>query len=164
MSNEKFIVGDNVGKPLAWGILEGKKAPQVYVKTSIGLSWFGSLAEGKAMEITLTALVNMGFKYDSLDMLVKDPDGALDKNKDVIFVVEYDENRMDPKTGDPVPKIRWVNSLGGGFKKQMNEKDALAALSSLKVKGDLMAIREEMGVQKPLPTESAPQPSGDIPF
>ena len=159
---EKIKAGDHIGHVVAWGILEGKQAPQVFAQMDIGLSWFGSLKEGRAREITLESLVTMGFKGDDLMQLVRNPDSALDKTKDLRLVVEYDAQNTD-KNGDPRAVIRWVNEIGG-FKNQMDESNALKALSGMKVKGDLMKIRQEKGVK----AEPAPQTDmGDdeeIPF
>lgn len=165
IDEQKIKAGDHVGQVQAWGILEGKKAPQVFVKMSIGLTWFGSLAEGRAREITLEALVTMGFQGDELEDLVKDPFNALDKTRDLRLVVEYEAD----KNGDMKPRIRWVNDLlGPGFKNQLDEGNALKALSNMKVKGDLLKIRKDKNVSNEPKREYVPEGSqpeaGDIPF
>lgn len=164
--NEQITAGDHVGQVVSWGLLEGKKAPQVFVKMDIGLTWFGSLAEGRAREITLEALVTMGFQGDDLSDLLKYPENALDKNRDLRLVVEYEPDG----NGEPKPRIRWVNDVNGGkFKNQLGEVDALKALSGLKVKGDLMKIRKDRGLdnepkrQLNVPAGSEPT-AEEIPF
>jgi len=139
-NEEKIKAGNHIGQVTAWGVLEGKQAPQVFVKTTIGLTWFGSLSE-RALNITLKSLVTMGFMGDDLSELVKNQENALDKNKDLELVVEY-----ETYNGETRPKIKWVNDLGGGFKNQMDSGTAVKALSGLKVKGDLMKIRQEKGI------------------
>ena len=160
MGNLKELLkaGDHIGHVIAWGVLEGKKAPRVFAQMDVGLSWFGSLAEGRAREITLEALVTMGFNGDDLSDLVKNPN-ALDKNKDLRLVVEHEPHY---ETGVLQANIKWVNEVSGGFKTQMDEGSALKALGSMKVKGDLIKIRNEKGVT--VSETASPADSEEIPF
>lgn len=138
----KIQAGRHIAHPQAWGVRETKSGdPQIYVKFDLGLTWFGSLKEGRAREITLESLVTMGFMGDDLSELVSN-ENALDKNKDVALVVEYEANQ----NGEPVPRIKWVNDVDGGMKGKMDATDAIKALKMLKVKGDLAHIRKEKGV------------------
>ncbi len=158
MSNEpKLNAGDHIGHVVNWGLSETNGGnPQVYVAMDVGLTWFGYLNEGRAREITLEALVTMGFKGDDLADLVRNPVDALDKNKDLSLVVEHRTYKGKTKA-----EIIWVNEIGGGIKNKLDEADALKALSNLKVAGDLMKIRQEKGVKTESPAQET---AGDIPF
>jgi hypothetical protein len=164
--NEKLKAGYHDAKPTSWGILEGKKAPQVFVKFDLGVTWFGSFAEGRAREITLEALVVMGYQADELTALVNDPN-ALDKGKTVSLKIGYDPLKVD-KQGEMRPVVEFVNEPGGGMKNALGEGDALKALMGLKVKGDLMKIRKDKGVENAPKREFVPEGANptteEIPF
>lgn len=157
MENEnKIKAGDHIGHVQSWGISKTNAGnPQVFARFDIGLTWWGTLKEGRGREISLESLVVMGFKGDDLADLVRDPMGALDKDKDLRLVVEYEADQ----SGELKPRIKWINDVAGPMKNQMNETDALAALANLKVAGDLMKIRKDKGVNL-----DATEPSSDIPF
>jgi len=140
----KLRAGRHVAHVESWGVRETKSGGhQVFVKFDLGPMWFGSLNEGRAREITLEALVTMGFRGDDLSSLVKD-DACLDKYKTVAIVVSY--KTVDGKD-EPQLNVDWVNEVdGGSVKGSLDEKSAIVALSGLKVKGDLAHIRKEKGI------------------
>ena len=138
----KIQAGRHLAHPQTWGVRETAKGdPQIYVQFDLGLTWYGSLKEGRAREITLESLVTCGFMGDDLSELVSN-ENALNKKKDVSLVVEYEADQ----NGEPKPRIKWVNEVGGGMKGKMDATDAIKALKMMKVKGDLAHIRKEKGV------------------
>lgn len=165
-NNGKLRAGRHLAHVQSWGIRETQAGtPQVFVKFDLGLTWFGTLKEGRAQEITLEALVTMGFMGDDLTELVNN-ENALDKNKDVAVVVEYESREGK---NEPQATIKWVNEVdGGNMKGKLDEKDAIAKLKSLKVKGELAHIRKEKGISEELRNMNQPNLNGQsnsgVPF
>ena len=170
MSEGKLRAGRHLAHVESWGVRETKNGDaQVYVKFDLGLMWFGLLNGGRAQDFALEALVTMGFMGDDLSELVSN-ESALDKNKDVAIVVEY-----EPVEGkdEPQATVKWVNEVDGGqVKGTMDEKSAIAKLKGLKVKGELSHIRKEKGISDEMRKQSALNQQatvgqgaeGDIPF
>jgi hypothetical protein len=65
------------------------------------MTWFGSFKEGKALDITLKALITCGLKGNN-------PSGHLEIGKEVSIVIEHEDD-MDGKTH---AKVKWINQLG----------------------------------------------------
>jgi hypothetical protein len=162
--SEILKIGDHVGHVVSWGIREAKSGmPQVFVKTDLagGLMWFGSLNEGKAREITLKALFVMGFCGNDLTELVSDPE-ALDVKKDIRFTVDHDTD----ETGKIRASIKWVNEISGSMKGQLVDADAIKALSALKLKGDILKMKQELKITDRPKTQaqSSDVSADEIPF
>jgi len=157
--------GDHIAHVASWGVRETKSgAPQIFVKLDNGLTWFGSLNEGKAREITLKALFVMGFCGNDLDELVTDSD-ALDVNKDLRVVVEHDTD----ENGKIRAVAKWINEIGGGaMKGTLDHKSAVSALKGLKAKGDIMKLKKELNVvdreKKPTSQNDQETSVDEIPF
>lgn len=130
------------GKDQAWAKfkLDGDGA-EIY--------WYGTLSEGRGREITIDALLTMGFAGNDLTAL-EDGSGtnALDEKKSVIIVVE-----QDTYNGKTKPKVKWINSVDAPktAKKPLDASDR-ARLKSLG--SDIAARRKEMNI--PVPEEDLP--------
>lgn len=97
------------------------------------MTWFGSFKQGKALEITLKALLNCGLKGNN-------PAGPLEIGKKLSITIE---DEVDDQ-GKARTKIRWVNALGG-VRNVMPADSALAKLSALE--GAVMKARQENNIQ-----------------
>lgn len=113
------------------------------------MTWFGSLAEGKAQDITIEALRNAGAR---LDGSIFDLEGL--GSVEVELVVDWNEYN-----GKRNLRINWVNAAGGQrftFKTQLDDKGKKALDAKLKAKlGAKLG-----GAPKPAPAIL----SEDIPF
>jgi hypothetical protein len=107
------------GKPqigVEFQILDGGRAGD---DSAVGksITWYGSFASEKAIEITMKALRICGWQGDDLDDLT-----TIDANE-VAIVVEEDQDLQ----GNPQIRVRWVNALGGGGIAMKNRMDETAA-------------------------------------
>jgi hypothetical protein len=123
-------------------------APQVMVLLnykdqdgdSHDVTWFGSLKEGKAQEITLKALLTMGFAGDDVAALA---DGIhsnlLDAVTPVSIVIEEHEYQ-----GKKSMRVQWINSMGGKtMEKRIEKSQAKILMGALNLKGQLAMLREQ---------------------
>lgn len=139
--------GRHMAKVIDYGLSETKAGdPQVRVRFKLDgdgseITWFGSLKEGKAQEITVDALLVMGFTGSDLTALEGGSGSkVLNEEKSVSIVVE-----AETYNGKTTSKVKWVNSIDGGAKKLDPSKK-----SSLKNLGGLvMARRKELGIEDP---------------
>lgn len=140
---ELIPAGKYLARPADWGISETKAGdPQVFVKFEFGgksLTWFGSLKEGRAQEITIDSLLALGFRSNDLSELNKETT-ILDTTKDVQIVVEHEEYN-----GKISAKIKWVNPLSVGVKRM----DAKKTKSLKSLSGAVLARRKETGIEIP---------------
>lgn len=130
-----------------YGISETKAgAAQVFIAFDVthddgtsSLTWFGSLNEGKAQEITLKGLLSAGFTGKDVTDLIDGPDGgAIPLGTEVSVVIESEE--YDGKT---TPRIRWVNKPGGGGVQRADASTAKAKLAKLGLAGKLAQVRAQ---------------------
>lgn len=98
------------------------------------ITWIGSFASDKAIEITLKGLRATGWSSDELTDLAGV--GSVDSD----LVVEHEADR---DSGQMRVRVRWVNPAGGGrFKfKQELDRGSLSDLAS-RIKGHAVASRE----------------------
>lgn len=143
----QYKAGTWIGTVTDYGIPESTSAyPQVYVTfdvasdPTVSMTWFGSLKEGKAREITLKALLTLGFQGKDVDVLLDGPDsGAIPIGAQAKLVCEEQEWE-----GTPSVRIKWINSLSGGQGvKRADATTAKAALLKLNIKGDLARVKAE---------------------
>ena len=153
-----YEVGRFPGKVTDYGIGETQAGdPQVFVtfdvEFSLGvqsMTWFGSLKEGKAREITLKALLALGMK-GGVEALLDGPDGAAIRvGIDASLVTSEHEYQ-----GSTSVRIDWVNAPGGGGVKRAEPTAAKAKLLKLNLNGDLAKLRQ---------TEPTRVDNGDVPF
>lgn len=132
--------------------------PQVFVQFSVefpdgaaDMTWYGSLKEGKAREITLNALLNLGFKGKDVTDLLDGPDGAaIPLGIDALLVVEPNEYN-----GKTTMRINWVNRPGGGGAvKRADANTAKAKLLKLGLAGELARLK----------ATTPPRQVDDVPF
>lgn len=121
-------------------------------------NWYGSFKEGKAREITLKALVVMGFVGDEFEKLCDGPvSNCLDMNKEVSI-----ETGNEEYNGKTSYRINWVNEPGGGaMRDAMDKGKAKIKFGGMNLKAEMMSIRQ--GAPKPVAT-AAPVNPADIPF
>lgn len=149
---KQVTAGKYIARVLNYGIGNTKAGdPQAIVQFQFkdndgdqhSLTWFGSFKE-KALPYTLDALLYCGMKGNDPAELAQGIDGgALDLNQEVQIVVE---EQTDDK-GRVVPKISWVNRLGGNaFKNAITFDQAKSKLAAMNLKGAVMARRAETGL------------------
>ena len=117
------------------------------------LTWFSGFGD-KQIKHTLKALVICGLNC-AIEELADGLDcNGLDLTKDVAIIVEHDTYE-----GKVSAKVCWINAPAGDkFGKLMDKGSVKAKLGALNLKGELAAIRNELGV-KP-----APKPALDSNF
>lgn len=107
------------------------------------LTWFGSLKEGRAREITIDALLVCGFKGNDIGALAGGPEtGLLDLNTDVDLVVENEEYNGKVST-----KIKWINRAGGAAFKDKADPSLIQKMAGMNLKADVAARRAATGVK-----------------
>lgn len=134
-----------------WGITETQAGlPQVVVSFDVKakegmkpMSWFGSLKEGKAREITIDALLTCGFSGDDVADIAKSVEGkALELGREVSVTVGTEADLE----GKDRQRIRWVNPIGGGaFRNKISHGDAVSKLKGMNLKGEILARRQQRG-------------------
>jgi len=103
------------------------------------LTWFGSLKEGKAQEITLKGLLAAGFTGKDVTDLIDGPDGgAIPLGTEVSVVIESEEY-----AGVTRQKIQWVNKPGGGGVQRADATSAKAKLLKLGLGGKLAQVKAQ---------------------
>lgn len=148
MSNE-LTPGDYRAKPVDWGLSKtntGKN--QVYVDFALEngkyKKWYSMLDKSnpKGLDITLKALLAMGFYGTDVSILAEGRQGAaLDKNKEVKLVLENEEYN-----GKTSLKVRWVNPIYD-VKNKLDRAGAVQAFEGLDFGGDLLRLQEETGIE-----------------
>lgn len=158
---ETISAGTYVGNVIDYGINETKKGnPQIFIKFHLPqiekkLTWFGSLASEKAIEITCKALINCGFSKTDLALLTNGVEsGELDTDKELILVVENEEYEGKTRT-----KIQWINLPNAGVQNKLDQAGAVQKLSGLNVAGIMMQLQQEAGVKSNVTYESNQQKS-----
>lgn len=106
------------------------------------IAWFGHLSGG-AREITVDALVRVGFKSNDLSDLNRGKE-VLDSEKDFEIVVA---NEPNPNKGNTLTsRVKWINLPGGsGFRERMTQENAVSLCKGFDLKGDFMAARQKAG-------------------
>lgn len=130
--------------------------PQVALELGVGedkITWFGSLKEGQAQDITLQALLTAGFQGSSLQDLNKEPAPFNPNQKFVIKVAKETYN------GKEQVKVKGIYTpKNNTFDNKLQSLQNLGALD-----GALMAKRQEMGVDQQAPKNYAPN-ANEVPF
>lgn len=137
--------------------------PQVTVKFTSHdgkeFTWWGSLNEGMAREITLKNLFTMGFNADTLDPLAQGlAGGALNHVQEYEIVTE---EQMNPKTQKMQTRVKFINLPGQSTTGKLKTEDALKALSSINAKGDILAAKKQITPAQALPKTGT---EDEIPF
>lgn len=152
-------------KILDYGIKATKSgAPQVTVTFGVKsgdkehrLYWNSSFTE-KALKFTLKALVNMGLSTAVEEMADGPSSNALDMTKSVRVEVEH--NTYNNETTARVCSV--AKSSGDNFRALMSKTDVRAKLGSLNLKGELAAVRNELGIKPTSPAPVAKTPAADF--
>lgn len=114
--------------------------PQVFIKFDVAgedITWFGSLKEGKAQEISLKALLAAGFTGKDISELLDGPDGgAIPLGIEVSLVIEDHEYN-----GKKSLRVQWVNKPGGGGVQRADAATAKAKLAKLGLAGKLAQVK-----------------------
>lgn len=155
-----YKAGTWIGKVVDYGVTETKDgAPAVFVSFDVdmkddgvnNMTWRGSLKEGKGREITLKALLALGFRGRDVSELIDGPDSnMIDVGREAKLVCENEEYE-----GKTYCKIKWVNSMTGGPSgvQRADPAQAKAKLLKLGLAGDLAKLRTTMPVD-----------NSDVPF
>lgn len=104
--------------------------------------WTGSLKEGRAMEITLDALLVLGYVENDLSLFAQGK--GLNSTDAVQVTIENEEYN-----GKTFPRIKWVNAIGSGNKELMAASDAILKLGGLNIQASMMERRMKLGLTKP---------------
>lgn len=109
------------------------------------ITWYGSLKE-KALKITLKSLLTCGFKGNDVSALAEGCMGnALDVNTPVQIDIQLEPSMDGTKS---FLRVKWINPLGGAaFRSKFSKGEAVTKLGALNIKGELAALRQEMGVK-----------------
>ncbi len=156
--------GTFVANVADFGVSETKAGlPQISVTFDVNAengtsrySWFGSLKAGKAREITIKALVTLGFTGKNLADLADPAKEAIAIGTEVEVVLA--EETYD---GTTRTKIQWINKVGGGG--GIAKLDADTAKAKLAALGDIggeLMLAQQGGAA----TGQAAKPEGDPGF
>ena len=135
--------------------------PMVNVKFQFGehsLIWYGSMNEGKALEITMKTLLTLGLS--SAEKVADLALGAVAKVLDTDKQVEIDV-QPDTYDGKTTLKIKWVNEIG--FKNTMSKEEFKAKLATMNIRGSFALAKENLG-SKPVAKMTEAQVIENIPF
>lgn len=125
------------------------------------LTWFGGFGE-KQIKHTLKALITCGLCTDVEAMADGLASNALDLNKELSIVVEH--NNYNGKIS---AKVCWINEpIVNKFATVIAKPEVRAKLAALNLKGELAAMRQQMGVKAPAPQPAAGDfdPNFDVGF
>jgi len=114
-------------------------------------TWFGSLKEGKAREITISALKVLDFNGKLSDLA---NGKGIDFTKEFQITID-DETRDDGKT---FRRVKWINDLNKGAK-LLAEADALLKLSGMGLEADFASA-----FNKTINAEGANPSTDELPF
>jgi hypothetical protein len=104
------------------------------------VTWFGTLKEGKGREITLKALLTMGFAGDDVAALAEGIHSNLLDAVTPVSIVLEEHTYNDKKS----IRVQWINSLGGKMmEKRIEKSQAKLLLGALNLKGDLAMLRSQ---------------------
>jgi hypothetical protein len=129
------------------------------------MTWVGWLSP-KAIDNTMRTLVDvLGFNgNDAVDAngVLTDPK-ALDYTREVALVIE-NESYTNPETGNTSvsPRIKWVNTLGGGQYAGVAPESVKNDLGACGFKAAFLAARQNAG--KPRAKVDTTVNSEDVPF
>lgn len=131
----------------------------------------GWLSEG-AKQRTLDALATVGYQFQNDDLCDVDDINAYDRSAEFMVTVEAEEYEKDGQK-KTFEKIQWINPIGSGaVRNQLAKDDAVVKIKGLSLGGDVMAMREKLGIKKGAPktntqaagTSDASFAADDIPF
>lgn len=121
--------------------------------------YFGGFGE-KSLKHTVKALAVCGFTGDEVG-LSDSTSGALDMSKDVLLVVSDNEYN-----GTVNSRIQWINEIdgGGSARAKLTKEEVRSKLATVNIKGQLAAIRAEMGLNLAKPKAAVKADDSDLPF
>ena len=144
------------GKITDYGITETKAGlPQVTVSFQAlvpatetepehkkSVTWYGSLKEGRAQEITIDALITMGYTSKSFTEI----SGGEGLNKDDEYSLTISTGPNNE--GKTVTTVNWINPLGGGaMKNNLAKEDAVKKIKGMNLDAALAMRMNEKGVK-----------------
>jgi len=144
-----------------YGISESQGGhPQVFLKFDVHftsgveeMTWYGSLKEGPARDISLKALLAVGFEGNDLGKLLEGTDGGAIPVGTQASVVTGENEYNGKKT----IRINWVNAIGGGQAQRVDKGAGLAMLAKMNLSGDMARLRA-------MQPAVVPKQAEDIPF
>jgi hypothetical protein len=133
--------------------------PETGQQTSLPMTWYGFFTE-RSLATTDKALAALGFdatQRDIAELNPEEPQTSPIVGATANLVIEFE----DDQEGNPRPRIRWVNRVGGGLavKERLDPVEAKAFGAGLRKR--LLAERGPGGGQKPAaaPPGRAPAPA-----
>ena len=167
-----FEVGRHQAKITDYGMKETNAGdPQIFIslkgmEKGDLITWFGSLKEGKAREITLKTLITCGFTGNSVANIAQGVSAnCLDTKKELSIVVSENEYQ-----GKKSMRVDWINEPSAGIQNRLTQVEAIQKTQGYNLEGALIQLRREM---QGTATQSAPEVStgqqqqfaaDDIPF
>lgn len=149
-------------KVIGYALVEtakGLPSPAIKFELIVGeakehLTWYGSLNEGTARNITGKALLVCGFSGTDISKMAEGPSsGVLDMAKEVLLDVDIETDTNGKKRN----RVQWINELGGAaFQKAMTKATAVQKCAGLNFGADIMRLRQEHGYKDPASTATAP--------
>jgi hypothetical protein len=163
MSTDILPEGKYLARAKQWAFTEASTGtPQVYIYFELedggSISHFLAMSP-KAFEYSMKALTTLGYSGTDVVNDLERADAGLDKNQ-VELVVEHEEYE-----GKVRARVKWINSLGGGFKPLDAGKKASFAQE---MRARALAFRQTQPTQTGPKQPDGPPPghpaSDDIPF
>lgn len=135
--------------------------PNVNVKFKVGESsiiWFGSLNEGKALQMTMKTLIILGMKtHEQFDRLAEGiSSNVLDTTKEVEIDIAYEEYDGQQKL-----RVKWVNEIG--LKNTISAAEFKNKLAGVNIKNSFIVAKESLG-QQSQPKKSDQELIDSVPF
>lgn len=112
--------------------------------------WWGSLKEGRAKEITIDALINMGFTDTNLDRIAGGE--GLNKEIEVELVIEETATDKTDDQGNVIIRegVKFINKVGGGYMgKVLSKEEAIAKLRGIGIEVTIAERKMNAGVLTP---------------
>jgi hypothetical protein len=97
----------------------------------------------------------MGLKGEFDDVALGSAGEALDKDQEVELVIAQETDEK----GNSRLKVQYVNKPGGASFKRLAPQEAKAKLRTLNVKGELAALRKDLGVSAPVKKAASQSPT-----
>lgn len=128
---------------------------------SHNLYWAGSL-NGGAKDITLKAIIGLGFRGTDLSIFADGPKGnSIDISKDYYVGVIHEKDQE----GKTYPKIAWIGE--NGLTNLLSRAEVIQKIEGMGLEAELMALQPYSASAAPRPQQKKPEsfkPTSEIPF
>ncbi len=141
-----FEKGRHSAKVVDYGFKDTNNGdPQIFIalkgtENNEQITWFGSLKEGKAREITLKTLIICGFTGNTVAGLAAGlSSNSMDLSKELSIVVNPHEYN-----GKTSMKVDWINLPNAGIQNRLTQVEAVQKVQGYNLEGQLMQLRRDM--------------------